>query len=304
MKRIAGMIPAGGSEGLLSKLTAFRADLCPPQVLANTINAAFLVPMQGFTHLVSPPSAEVSGCIEPADVLQVSQSDVLGALLKPNPNKAPGPDCVSSWLLGEYVDLLARPVTSVLNCSFSEQRLPQTWKSEDVVPIAEEQKVEDIRKHLPLISLTSTISKLAEDFVVSSQFGPAVQVIDSDQFGANPKSSTTQALTSMLHQWLEAMDGTGAAVRVVLFNYRQSFDLIDHGILIQKILSLSIPRRVAQSVINFLTSPKQGVKLSSSCYSGWELVSAGVLQGTKLCPWLFLLMLHDLRMPGVLTWKY
>ncbi|KAK2559524.1 hypothetical protein P5673_018172, partial [Acropora cervicornis] len=51
VKRIAGMIPACRSEGLLSKLTAFRADLCPPQVLANTINAAFLVPMQGFTRL-------------------------------------------------------------------------------------------------------------------------------------------------------------------------------------------------------------------------------------------------------------
>ena len=63
VKRIAGMTPACGSEELLSKLTAFRADSCSPQVLANTINAAFLEPMQGFTRLVSPPSAEVSGCV-------------------------------------------------------------------------------------------------------------------------------------------------------------------------------------------------------------------------------------------------
>ena len=55
VKRIAGMSRACGSEELLSKLTAFRAD-------------SFLEPMQGFTHLVSPPFAEVSGCIEPADV--------------------------------------------------------------------------------------------------------------------------------------------------------------------------------------------------------------------------------------------
>ena len=175
-----------------------------------------------------------------------------------------------SWLLREYADLLARPITSVLNSSFSEQRLPQTWKSADVVPIPKEQKVEDISKHLRPISLTPSISKLAEDFVVSSHFRPAVlEVIDPDQFGAIPKSSTTQALTSMLHQWLEATDGTGAAVRVVLFDYRKAFDLIDHGILVPKILSLSIPRGVAQWVINFLTSRKQRVKLSSSCYSNW-----------------------------------
>ena len=117
----------------------------------------------------------------------------------------------------------------------------QTWKSADVVPIPKEQNVEDISNHLRPISLTPLISKLAEDFVVSSHFGPAVlEVIDPNQFGAIPKSSATQSLTSMLHQWLEATHGTGAAVRVVLFNYRKAFDLIDHGILVQKILCLSI----------------------------------------------------------------
>ena len=210
-----------------------------------------------------------------------------------------------NWLLHEYADLLARPITSVPNSSFSEQRLPQTWKLADVVPIPKEQKVEDISKHLRPISLTPSISKLAEDFVVSSHFGPAVlEAIDPDQFGEIPKSSTTQALASMLHQWLEATDSTGAAVRVVLFDYRKAFDLIDHGILVQKIQSLSIPRGVAQWVFNFLTSRKQHVKLSSSCYSNWELMPAGVPPGTKLGPWLFLLMINDLRIPGVPTWKF
>lgn len=133
-------------------------------------------------------------------------------------------------------------ITSVLNSSFSEQRLPQTWKSVDVVPIPKEKKVEDISKHLRPISLIPSISKLEEDFVVSSHLGPAVlEVIDPDQFGAIPKSSTTQALASMLHQWLEATDGTGAAVRVILFDYRKAFDLIDHDILVQKILPSLFP---------------------------------------------------------------
>ena len=38
--------------------------------------------------------------------------------------------------------------------------------------------------------------------------GPAVlEVIDADQFGAVPKSSTLQALISMIHQLAQATDG-------------------------------------------------------------------------------------------------
>ena len=63
--------------------------------------------------------------------------------------------------------------------------------------------------------------------------GPAVlEVIDPDQFGAVPKSSTVQALISMIHQLAQATDRSGAAVRLVLFDYRKAFGLIDHTLLV------------------------------------------------------------------------
>ena len=91
--------------------------------------------------------------------------------------------------------------------------------------------MENLSKQLHPISLTPASSKLAEDFVVSTHVGLAVlKIIDHNQYGGIPKSSTLFVLISMFHHWLQSTDGTGAATRIVLFDYRKAFDFIDHKI--------------------------------------------------------------------------
>ena len=175
----------------------------------------------------------------------------------------------------------------------------------DIIPLAKQKPVKDINKHLQPISLTPILSKVAEDFVVETFLKPAaMKQIDIKQFGMIPQSSTIHALISMIHTWNKQTDGNRSAVRVVLFDFQKAFDLIDHTILVEKLMAFDIPCGTIKWIVDFLIDRKQRVKLSQDCYSEWGTVPAGVPQGTKtLGPWFFATMINNLNMTDANLWK-
>lgn len=297
VKAISGMDPISSSINLSHLIGPNSTDYD----LANTINKAFLEPMKSFVPLVTSTMSTAHPICQ--DLL-VSESAVFKKLCHLNPSKSSGPDDLPSWLLRENADVLTSPITSVLNASYNEQLLPNSWKMANVSPIPKTSPVTDVNKDLRPISLTPILSKIAEDFVVDQHLKPAVlKIIDTRQFGTVPKSSTTHALISVLHSLFSATDGTGAQARLVLFDFRKAFDLIDHQMLVQKIQKLDLQPGIIGWIINFLTNRLQRVKLPNQCFSDWAAVPAGVPQGTKLGPWLFALMINDIHLDTPM-WKY
>ena len=90
------------------------------------------------------------------------------------------------------------------------------------------------------------------------------------------------------------------------FYFSKAFDHIDHNILVRKLLRLGVRRHLILWLCSFLSSRRQAVKFSSFI-TEWESTHAGVPQGTKLSPILFVFMINDLALKSPLKanhWKY
>ena len=163
--------------------------------------------------------------------------------------------------------VLALPISQILNASYKQQCLPSIWKYANVSPLPKVKLVQDLKRELRPISLAPSISKVAEDFVIKDYVKPAIlKIIDPNQKGTTPKSSTTSALLSMMHNWTSGFDGTGSITRVTLFDYKKAFDLIDHRIVVNKLLQIDLPQSIINWIIDFLSDRFQRVKLSQGCF--------------------------------------
>lgn len=187
-----------------------------------------------------------------------------------------------------------------------EQRLLKIWKFTDVSPLPKVKPVEDLKKHLRPISLTPCLSKVAEECVVADYMKSSVlKVLDPTQYGTVPKSSTTQALIHMLNHSTKGCNGNRATVRVTLYDYMKAFDLIDHRILVNKLCKLDMPIEISNWILDFLSDRSQRIKLPEGCYSKWGSVPSGVPRGTRLGPWLFLVLIKNLEINNAGNiWRY
>ena len=113
------------------------------------------------------------------------------------------------------------------------------------------------------ISILQTLSKLLEKFIQIkfTNFLNEYNVLHQTQSGFRSKHSTETALTFMTENWLKAIND-GKLVGTIMVDCRKAFDLVDHGLLLEKLSYYKCSETFITLMKSYLANRTQVVSLN------------------------------------------
>ena len=158
-------------------------------------------------------------CVPSKYVIPVEKAEK--QLRKLDTSKAPGPDCVPSWVLRELPQLLAGPVAAIYNSSLRERHVPRIWRAAYVSPLPKRNRQNILKQTL---DQSPWLCKQMEEFVVKWVWDIVQDRVDPNQYGSIKKSSTTYALVDLLHQCYTSTNASKQYARILLLDFSKVFD--------------------------------------------------------------------------------
>ena len=210
-----------------------------PAVIANAFNKYFgnigpnlssKIPEKGTQYRkYMPKGNEYSLFLLPATDKEVKN------IIKQLKDGASGRDGITSLSLKLVSDDIAKPITRIVNLSFSQGVDPNELKIALVSPLYKANDPMFFSNYRP-ISLLSTFSKKLEKLMYNRllDFLDKYKILNKYQFGFRRKHSTYMALIILLENLTKALENGESAIGIFL-DFQKAFDTVNHIILLHKL---------------------------------------------------------------------
>ena len=216
--------------------------------------------------------------------------------------KSLGPGDFPRKILQEFAVELALPFCDITNCSLKSGIFPDDFKISEIIPIPKENPPRALKDLRP-ISKTPIGGKIIEKVMVSEIEGDIKDTFnDLNQYGNSRGCSTTHYLVKLTDEAYRSTD-VGKATTVITIDYSKAFDLVDHNVLVEKLVQLRVRGKLINLIVSFLTNRRhytsiQGIK------SKIVNITCGVPQGTISGPKLFTILIYGDKCQLVSNYKF
>lgn len=210
--------------------------------------------------------------------------------------KGGGYPFLPSWIIRDYSQILAEPITTMFNQSIQKGYVPTVFKTNSVTPIPKV-KLPKAPSDFRPITATSPFLKILEKLVLKKWLQPLLEAKKErfdDQFAfiPLPGRGCQTALTLIYGKLVENVDKK-LFTSAVLIDFSKAFDCVLPSRILNSLASLGAPLECVTWINSFLSNRSQSTKVGNRL-SKFKEITSGTPQGSIISPIIFAILLSGL----------